>query len=324
MKTGLDFDDILILPSPSSIEHRDSVDISVDMGNLHLAFPIIVSPMKGIISLELINTLSRLGGIGIFHRFQSEQELLSDVYAAKAQGSKFGVSIGLGQSYEALLETEPDILCIDVANGYLSSVAHFAYEVAVYIANKNLKTLLMAGNVVTRLGAEGLIDAGVNLIRVGIGGGSLCTTRDVTGVGCPQLTALQDCQKVADYYKDVYIISDGGAKNSGDIVKALVFGADCVMMGGMFGRTYESAHDGLIYGMASRNLQEEYYHSKKSIEGTEMKIHKNISAEELISELCWGIRSACTYLNSETLLDLRDNINNIIHVENKNAKWKPN
>ncbi len=315
IKKGIDFDDILILPCNSKVEHRDDVDISVDFGAFKLSFPIIVSPMKGIISLELINVLSNLGGIGIFHRFQDKESLLKDVANAKTLGSKFGVSVSLDDSfYKVLLGYQPEILCIDVANGYLSSVQRFALDVANYIKNNNLKTLLMAGNVVEGNGTLSLVNAGVNLIRVGIGGGSLCTTRNITGIGCPQLTAIDLCSEVAN--KNVFIISDGGIRNSGDIVKALTFGADCVMIGGMFGRTYESSHNGLIYGMASRNLQEEYYHSVKSVEGMEMKMTKNISAKELVDELCWGIKSACTYLNARTLQQLwkQNDVYSIIEV----------
>jgi len=312
---GYDFDDVLILPVNSKVEHRDDVDISVDFGTFKLKFPIIVSPMKGIISLDLISVLSDLGGIGIFHRFQSRDDLLHGISIAKARGNKFGISVGLNDPfYKVLLGYQPEIICIDVANGYLSSVQKFAKEVSDYIKLTKSKTLLMAGNVVEENGTQSLIKAGVNLVRVGIGNGGLCTTRNVTGVGCPQLTAVDRCSNALTE-SGTFIISDGGIRNSGDIVKALTFGADCVMIGGMFGRTYESSHNGLIYGMASRNLQEEYYHSVKSVEGMEMKIDKNISAKDLIDELCWGIKSACTYLNARNLKELWNQNNEYSIIE---------
>jgi IMP dehydrogenase len=160
----------------------------------------------------------------------------------------------------------------------------------------------MVGNVATYESARILADAGADMIRVGIGNGALCTTRNVTGVGVPQLTALDNCKDV-----DAIIVCDGGIRNSGDAVKALAAGADVLMMGSPFARTYESANNGIIYGQASRKLQEEYYHSVKSVEGLEKEIEKDISLADLISEYTWGMRSAFTYLDAGNIKELQKN-----------------
>jgi len=309
---GLDFDDILLIPRGSTINSRDSADISVVLGkDLKLNIPIIASPMKGIVSVELIKEMSKLGGIGILHKFYEdtrvwEQDIIS------LQGINFGASVGLneGKKSQIAINSGAKILCIDVANGYLESVLNFTSRTADYISNGGFNTLLMVGNVVTVDGANNLRMAGADMIRVGIGSGNLCTTRNVTGVGMPQLTALSltSSVNVRDHYYgeyDTIIVADGGIRNSGDAVKAFVFGADVVMLGSLLATTYESANNGIIYGMASRRMQDEYYHGVKSVEGIEQSVTPVRPLAELIDEFTYGIKSACTYLNAPNLRRLR-------------------
>jgi IMP dehydrogenase len=201
-----------------------------------------------------------------------------------------------------LLNYNPSIICIDVANGNIDSLRKYAHEIKSTIELYHYKTLLMTGNVATYDSAKKLVDAGVDMVRVGIGNGALCTTRNVTGVGVPQLTAIDNCGNI-----DAYIVCDGGIRNSGDAVKALAMGADLIMMGTPFARTYESANNGIIYGQASRKLQEEYYHSVKSVEGLEKEVIKDISLADLISEYTWGMKSAFTYLNAKNIKELQKN-----------------
>ena len=305
---GYDFDDLLLEPKVSWVNSRADVDISVSlnspMGNLVLSTPIIASPMKGIISEELIILLSHIGGLGIQHRFfDSNKERYDSIERISKQCRHWGASIGLDDMEGLnLLDFNPPILCIDVANGNLDIVRKWVHIVKKVIIEVHSDTLLMVGNVATYPSAKLLVESGADLIRVGIGNGALCTTRNVTGVGIPQLTAIDNCGNI-----DAYIVCDGGIRNSGDAVKALAMGADLIMMGTPFARTYESANNGIIYGQASRKLQEDYYHSVKSVEGLEKEVIKDISLKDLISEFTWGMRSAFTYLNAKSIKELQKN-----------------
>lgn len=320
MRQGYDFDDLLLVPKNSSVNSRTEVNIGVDLGNtLHLDIPIIASPMKGIVGVNLITKLSELGGIGILHRFQdSKEEWKQSVDRLVLSESKFGVSIGLGNydflDYALTSSANVGIICVDVANGYLKSVLDFCKEIEQDIHLSN--TLLMAGNVATADGFKALEDVGVDLIRVGIGPGALCTTRNVTGVGVPQLTAINWCSYAG--FKSL-LVADGGIRNSGDMVKALAMGADVVMIGSLFAKSFESDHDGIIYGMASRRLQEEYYHGTKSIEGIEAISRKVCPLSDIVDEFVWGLKSACTYMGASNIHELFGNAN-FIAVGNGSIK----
>ena len=302
---GYDFDDLLLVPRPSKINSRKDVCLGIRLSNdVKLSIPIIASPMKGIISPELVIQMDRLGGIGIMHRFSDNHvELLQTLTHIDMLCNKWGIAIGLDDVNELdVLKLYPTIICVDVANGNLESVIDWVKIVKEVIKGIQGRTLIMTGNVATYDSAKKLADAGVDMIRVGIGNGALCTTRNVTGVGVPQLTAIDSCKDV-----DAVIVCDGGIRNSGDAVKALAMGADILMMGTPFARTYESANNGIIYGQASRKLQEEYYHSVKSVEGLEKEVVKDIALSDLISEYVWGMRSAFTYLNAGNIKELQKN-----------------
>ena len=319
---GLDFDDVLLTPSQSKVNSREDVDISVHLGgDLVLDIPIIGSPMKGIMGINLIKELSRLGGIGILHRFYDDGREWEGNLIELGLEKQFGVAIGIDKIEIAkiALSAGAKIICIDVANGYLESVIKFVDEISCYIVNNDYKCIVMAGNVVTHDGLWWLYQAGATLIRVGIGSGNLCTTRNVTGVGMPQLTAINDCASINVNKKDgryrntnPRIVADGGIRNSGDAVKAFAFGADVVMLGSLLATTYESSNNGIIYGMASRKLQDEYYHSVKSVEGIEQQVTPKQTLAEFIDEFTWGIKSACTYLDAPTLFRLKGTPYNLV------------
>ncbi len=305
-KQGLEFDDVLIKPIPSEANSRSEVDISVKLfDNFTLNFPLIASPMRGIVNASFASKLSDLGGIAILHRFyDSDEEMFQE--AKSLRDKNFGVSIGLNdENYFELLNYNPKILCIDLANGYTKSLLNFCEKVSTYIINSHYKTLLMSGNVCTFKGARNLENSGVNIVRYGIGGGGLCSTRNVTGIGIPQITALKDIFPYPN--SNLFICADGGIRNSGDFVKAIVAGANLGMAGSLFGQTFESASNGSIYGMASRKLNEMKYTQIKSIEGIEKAIEKKQSLEQFVEEFSWGIKSAGTYLNAKNLNEIQMN-----------------
>lgn len=300
---GYDFDDVLIVPIPGGINSREEVDISYKTDTFSLALPVIASPMKGIVNPKFLVELDKLGSMGILHRFYSEDyKWYQDVKYLASNAKNWGVSIGLNKDWvdnaRIAVKMGAKIVCVDVANGYTSAVNNFVLHLSSELADLNVK--IMAGNVVTYIGAQNLANFGADYIRVGIGSGGLCTTRNITGVGFPQLSALEDTSRTLK----AEIVSDGGIRNSGDIIKALVAGADLVMIGSLFATTYESANNGIIYGMASKSLQEEYYANTKSIEGIQKEVKQTKSLKELIDELSWGMKSACTYLNAKTLKEL--------------------
>lgn len=299
-----DLDDVLLVPKLTTLISREEVAPSNFPQNVGISpIPIMIAPMKGIVNLETIKIASRHKAIGIMHRFLSLAELATFLAGIEeVKGIRYGIAIGLGEESQLQkilsCKESPKVICVDVANGYLLNVRDYCRRIAPELHDRGI--LLMAGNVSTKEGVSALREAGVDLVRVGIGTGALCTTRFVTGVGVPQWSAIKDCANVG-----VSIVADGGIKNSGDAVKAFAAGAEYVMMGSYFGTAFEADHNGFIYGMASKTLQEEYYGSFKSVEGIEKLVSKMSSSDELWSNLIWGIRSAMTYLDAFCLDDLR-------------------
>ena len=311
MTEGLEFDDVLIIPRPSQVCSRDDVDISVKLSeNFTLNFPLIASPMVGVVDGKFAKLLSDLGGIAILHRFYKNKEAFySDITENLNDSDNFGISLKVNdKSYEDyLLEYFfPKILLVDTANGYLSSVAKYCEELKNYIVKHSLPILLMAGNVVTRDGCANLYNAGCDIVRVGIGGGSPCSTRNKTGIGIPAISALQDCDESYGS-KDLKIVIDGGIRNSGDFVKAVVAGADLGMAGKLFAETFEAPNDGVLYGMASRTNMEKVNMPIKSVEGFDIKIEKQHQLVDFVKEFGYGIKSAGTYLNARNLRDIYTN-----------------
>jgi IMP dehydrogenase len=300
VKQGLDYDDVLIIPKVSDIYSRDNVllDSPVSVGYLP-KYPVISAPMKGISGYNLVKRMDELNCIGILHRFDSIENRIEQIKNLTESKINFGVSIGTsGEEELDVLDYAVDngvkLICIDTANGYLRRVA----SACDYIYKRYEGINIISGNVVTKEGADLLYESGVKFIRVGIGGGSLCSTRNVTGIGYPQLSAIESVAS-SKYADDFYLISDGGIKNSGNAVKSFAFGADFVMVGGLLANSIEAEHEGKITGMASKAIQEEHHTSIKSVEGLEKDIsnQKRIPLEEIINEFLYGIRSACTYLN---------------------------
>jgi len=261
--------------------------------------------MRGIVDARFASKLSDLGGLAILHRFyDTDEEMFKEV--ASLKDKNFGVSIGLNENnYAKLIDFNPTVLCIDVANGYTKSVLILCEEIKNKIVEKKLDTLLMSGNVCTGQGVINLSNSGVDIVRFGVGNGGLCSTRNVTSIGIPQVSALLEANEDIDNFDDVLICSDGGLRNSGDFVKAIVAGADLAMAGSLFGQTYESPADNSIYGMASRKLNEMKYTQIKSIEGIEKAIEKKFSLKQFVDEFSWGVKSAGTYLNASNLNEIR-------------------
>lgn len=235
----LTYDDVLLLPSYSGFK-RDEISLATKLSkNISLQTPFVSAPMDTVTEHALAITLAQLGGIGIIHRNLTIEDQVKEVTTVVEQklivGAAIGASHGFEERAEALIKAGVSILCVDSAHGHANSIIDTIKYLKVHFPTLDV----MAGNVATYDGAKALIDAGADSIRVGMGPGAICTTRIVSGMGVPQLTAVAECVKAAEG-TGVPIVADGGIKYSGDMVKAFAVGASTVMMGRMFASCEES------------------------------------------------------------------------------------
>jgi len=236
---GLTFDDVLLLPGYSDFLRQD-IDLSTYLTrHIKLRIPFVSAPMDTVTEAKLAISLAKLGGIGIIHRNFSIEGQVKEIKKVKKQNLLVGAAVGCGQSYqkraEALIKAGADVIVIDSAHGFSKGVI----EATVYIKKNFSKIDVISGNIATLEGAKALIKAGADGLRVGMGPGAICTTRIISGMGVPQITALFAVSKLARKAK-IPIIADGGIRYSGDMIKALAAGASSVMMGGFFAQTIES------------------------------------------------------------------------------------
>ena len=312
MQNSLSFDDVLLEPKYSEIKSRNEVDIGNFLDDkTYLDLPVISSPMDTVTEDEMSWTMYDEGGLGVIHRYNTIEE---QVVLAKKRKANIAAAIGVTGDYEsracALWDAGVRILCLDVAHGH-------------HVLTKNaLKTLrgvfgneihLMAGNVATLDAFNDLADWGADSIRVGIGGGSICSTRINTGHGIPTFQSIRDCSYSN---RDAKLIADGGIKNSGDIVKALAAGADFVMLGSMLAGTDESPGEiftsgnkkyKVYRGMASRSAQMDWRGQSSSPEGISTTIPYKGSAADILRDIGGNVRSGFSYTGARTLEEFQSN-----------------
>ena len=323
-----DFGDVLILPRSSELNSRKEVnlirDIDFGLGNgLSLKWsgiPIIASNMTSTGTFEVYNVLCIHNIVTAFHKFYSLEDYQSANQTYKLNPDLFMVSTGINDAdftrlKDILAQIDCNWICIDIANGYISNVLIFCAKVRKEFPNK----IIVAGNVTTAEGVERLCDAGANVIKVGIGPGSACTTRIQTGIGMPQLSALLECAEVA-HKRGAYVLSDGGITCPGDVSKALGAGGDFVMIGGEFAGHDENPGEiieengekfKLFYGMSSAYAMELNYgkmEQYRSSEGRKMKIKYKGSLDNTIMNYLGGIRSTCTYVNAKNIDEMEKKI----------------
>lgn len=308
------FDDLMLVPQYSEVESRTVPDVSTKLGNLHLALPVIAAPMNTICEMEMLHAMSEIGAIGALHRYMTRAQQGLEFRQSGARDSF--VAIGATGDYldraKFLIDERVKNFVIDVANG------HNVNTIKATEAIRKLEgvNLLMSGNVCTADGAYRLRDAGADLIRVGIGPGSACTTRKVTGHGVPQLTAIADCVKAMEG-SQVYIIADGGIRGSGDIVKALAIGADAVMIGGLLAGTSQTpgeAHAGpgglfkYYHGMASKEGRAKWFNRDNTSfvpEGGSAKVPFKGDARKIVEDLFHAVQVGMGYSGAMNLAELR-------------------
>lgn len=236
---ALTFNDILLLPSYSDFS-RSEIDLSTRLTKkIKLKIPFVSSPMDTVTEAKLAIELSRLGGVGIIHRNLTLKDQADEVHKVKKSkmlvGAAIGSSIGFEERLGALVKAKVDVILIDSAHGYTK----FVIDTLSFIKRNYPKLEVIAGSVATYEGALALIKAGADGLRVGMGPGAICTTRIISGMGVPQITAIAETSRAAKKF-GVPIIADGGIVYSGDITKALAMGASTVMMGEFFASTVEA------------------------------------------------------------------------------------
>ena len=298
------FDDVLLLPGYTDFT-RDEVNFSLNLiAKIKLNLPVISSPMDTVTMSKTAILMAKAGGLGIIHRNLEIEEQVAEVVAVKKTklnskdfkkaavdenqkllvGAAIGPGVDLQERLEKLVHAGLDILLIDSAHGHKKEILDLIKE----IKQKYPDLPIIAGNIATSRAAEDLISAGADVLRVGMGPGSICTTRIVTGMGVPQLTAVSEVAKIAKKF-DVKVIADGGIKQLGDIPKALGFGADVVMLGSMLAGFEESPGDILEI----KGEQYKSYRGMGSInamkKGAASRYGQNFDAKKLIAEGVEGL-----------------------------------
>ena len=315
-KEAVTYDDMLLVPQYSDITSRSEVDISNNLGHKEFSLPVIASPMDTVSGVQMALAMDKAGGLAVLHRYNTiseQQKMAHEVVAQTDWSGQVAAAIGVTGDYleraEALIATGVDVLCVDVAHGH-----HVLMKKALTPLREEYgnNIYIMAGNVCTLEGINDLADWGANAVRCNIGGGSICSTRLVTGHGLPGLQTIFDCARTD---RDVSIIADGGIKTSGDIVKALAAGADFVMYGSLLAGTTESP--GRIIslpdnsrvkeyrGMASKDAQMNWRNKSSTPEGVASYIPFKGSAVDILRDLDGGIRSGLSYAGARTIDELQ-------------------
>lgn len=318
----LDFKDVLIRPKRSTLTSRSEVDISRDFVFLHSqrkyrGIPIIAANMDTTGTFDMARALAGHQLSVALHKYYSEDELL-DYFSGLTTPAVSFYSMGItAPDYEKFQRVKEgagaaiEYVCVDVANGYTKAFVSFIHKLRTAYPD----ITLMAGNVVTGEMTEELILDGVDIVKVGIGPGSVCTTRRMSGVGYPQLSAIIECADAAHGLHGL-ICADGGCTSPGDLAKAFGAGADFVMLGGMLAGHDECGSEvveqnGVLkmrfYGMSSREAMEKYaggVAEYRAAEGKDILLDYRGPVENTVQEILGGVRSACTYVGARKLKEL--------------------
>ena len=318
------FDDVLMVPSYTSVSSRLEPKTSTILSNnFELNIPVISSPMDTVTEEKMALSLGENGGLGIVHRFMSPQCQLGMLRAVYDGGIRPAFAVGVGAAERDRFNTiyselgdKISWVSIDVANGHSEYMGEMLSWVKERVSEE---TSVMAGNVATGLGYLYLSDRGADAVRVGIGGGSICKTRIMTGYGVPTLYSVLDCHRVSMNHKaNASIIADGGIRYPADLVKSIAAGADAVMAGRIFAGTLESPGETVIIGgasyktyrgMASKEVQDDRRGGLRPgtcAEGVSTHIPLKGKARYILSEFSGGLRSAMTYAGARSITEFRE------------------
>ena len=325
IKEALTFDDVTLAPNYSEILPSETNTSTKLSKNLTLKIPLISSAMDTVTEGRMAIAIAEKGGIGVIHRNLSIKKQIDEIRKVKNKkflvGAAVGASLDEHKRAERILKENLDLIVVDTAHGHTKKVSDIIKKI---VKIKPKKTTLCAGNVATAEAAKFLIKFGVDIIKVGIGPGSICTTRLVAGIGVPQLSAIINVKKGIGNSK-TSIIADGGIKFSGDIAKALAAGADAVMIGSLFAGTDQAPgkiikKNGKLFksfrgmgsigamnkGSADRYFQTKQKNTSKYVpEGVEGYVKYKGKVDNIIYQLVGGLKSSMGYLGSKKVIDLR-------------------
>jgi len=329
IKEALTFDDVTMAPKYSEVLPSE-VNTSTQLSkNLTLKIPLLSSAMDTVTESKMAISIARAGGIGVIHRNLDIKKQIEEIKKVKKHKLIVGAAVGAGpkeiKRAEAILKEKVDLIVVDTAHGHSKKVAEI---IKLIKKNKNKEITLCAGNIATAEAAKFLIKLGVDVIKVGIGPGSICTTRLVAGIGVPQLSAILAVKEGVKNNK-TKIISDGGIKYSGDLAKALSAGADAIMIGSLFAGTMETPgklirKNGKLFksfrgmgsvgamnkGSADRYFQKKQKNDSKYVpEGVEGFVKFKGNVGSIIYKLVGGLKSSMGYLGAKKVFNLKDKPN---------------
>ena len=327
---GLTYDDVLLLPDASEVVPSEVATKTSLTRRISLDIPLISAAMDTVTESAMAIAMAKLGGIGIIHRNLAIEEQVTHAKLVKGAGLIVGAAVGVGDDgfkrAQELIEVGVDVIVVDTAHGHHRAVL----DAIERIKNSYSDQEIIGGNVATRAGAQALINAGADAVKVGVGPGSICTTRVIAGVGVPQITAIMEAAKACKK-ADVPLIADGGLQYSGDIAKAIVSGADSVMLGSLLAGCDESPGEliesggkkfKLYRGMGSlgamqsrgetksyskdRYMQDDVLSEDKLVpEGIEGKVTYRGPVADVVHQLVGGLRSGMGYAGAEDISALQ-------------------
>ena len=326
IKESLTFDDVLLLPQYSDILPSET-DISLQLTkNILLKVPFLSSAMDTVTESKMAISIAHAGGLGVIHRNLNIVDQTKEIKKVKKKNLLVGAAVGTNKDdlerARSLVTNGCDLIVIDTAHGHSENVLKTLSKLKRIIK----KIPICVGNIATAAAAKKLYNSGADIIKVGIGPGSICTTRMVAGIGVPQISAIMEVKQVLKNRK-IKIISDGGIKFSGDVAKALAAGADAIMMGSIFAGTYESPGKkfkikGKIYkqyrgmgsigamssGSANRYFQKNFKDKSKFVpEGVEGRVEYKGNVSKIIYQLKGGLRSSMGYIGAKNLSQIYKN-----------------
>ena len=326
IKESLTFDDVLLLPQYSDVLPAQT-DISLDFTkNITLKVPFLSSAMDTVTESNMAIALAKAGGLGVVHRNLNVKEQTKEIIKVKKRNLNVGAAVGTNKEdlerAKSLIDNGCDLIVIDTAHGHSSKVLTTLSK----LKKISSSVPICAGNIATGEAAIKLYNSGADIIKVGIGPGSICTTRMVAGIGVPQISAIMEVKKFLKN-KKIKIISDGGIKFSGDIAKALAAGADAIMMGSIFAGTDESpgkkfkfkgktskqyrgmgSIGAMSSGSANRYFQKNFKDKTKFVpEGVEGRVEYKGNVSKIIYQLQGGLRSSMGYIGAKKLNDIAKN-----------------